>query len=181
MALSNWADLLDSADDSTDYSPLPEGDYNLVITESELVQSQTGKTGFKTVSEVLDGEYQGRKVFNTMYVSPESPKAMGMFFRQMGALGLDAEYFRAEPGDEQISDDLLGQTFVGTLKHTKSGDKTYANIQNIKPLDDEDVPSEPASRPKAAPKKSSVPAPGNKPARRSPSRKLPSSPANGPV
>lgn len=181
MALSNWADLLDSADDSTDFTPLPEGEYNLAITETEVVQSQTGKTGFKTVSEVLDGEYQGRKVFNTMYISPESPKAVGIFFRHMNALGLDGEYFRSEPADEQISDDLLGQTYVGTLKHTQSNGKTYANVQDIQPLADEDVPSEPVSKPKAAPKKSSVPSPGGKPPRRSSSRKLPSSPANGPV
>lgn len=179
MALSNWQELLESAEESTEYSPLPEGEYPLVITETEVVQSSTGKTGFKTVSEVLGEDHAGRKVFNSFYISPESPKALGIFFRHMAALGLDSEYFASNPSEEDIADELLGAQFLGVIAHTQNDGKTYANIQDVKPLDGEYEAESKAPASKPTPKaKSSTPKPGT---RRRTSPKLPTSPMNKPV
>ena len=179
MALSNWQELLESAEESTEYTPLPEGEYPLVISEAEVVQSSTGKTGFKTVSEVLDGDHAGRKVFNSFYISPESPKALGIFFRHMSALGLDSEYFASNPEEDDIADALLGAQYLGVISHTQNDGKTYANIQDVKVLEDEYEAESKAPAPKSAPKpKTSAPRPG---AKRRSAPKLPTSPMNKPV
>lgn len=182
MALSNWQELLESAEESTEYTPLPEGEYPLVITETEVVQSSTGKTGFKTVSEVLDGDHAGRKVFNSFYISPESPKALGIFFRHMSALGLDSEYFASNPDEDDIANELLGAQYIGVISHTQNDGKTYANIQDVKVLDEEYEGAEAsAPPPKSTPKpkaKASAPRAG---AKRRSAPKLPTSPMNKPV
>lgn len=182
MAISNWSDLVESAEEvsSTEFTPLPNGEYTFLVTKSEVRQSQTGKTGYNIEAEVVEGDHAGRKVFNTFYISPESPKALGVFFNQMAAFGLTKEdYFSAGPTDEQVVDDLLGTYFVGTTEQVENNGKTYANFKRFAPFEG-DVPEQTGPPSPAAPKKA---APKASPAapKKTTSRRLPSSPASSAV
>jgi hypothetical protein len=136
MPLSTWGQLVDDAEKSGNtggFKPLDPGEYDFRITASELKKSQSGKTGFNISAEVEGGPYANKKLFNTFWVSPDSPTAMGIFFRQFAALGLDGEYFRKEPTDEQIVADLVGRRFHGVVKHRDYNGQPQADLANVTP------------------------------------------------
>lgn len=118
MPLRNWQEMIDEAEKSgpLEFKALEPGDYDLVIEKVEHRLSQKGKDGYNATCVVESGPYAGRKVFNTWYVSPESPTAMSIFFRQMGVLGLNKEFWNANPTDDQICAAMAGKRFIGTLK-----------------------------------------------------------------
>lgn len=136
MPLSTWGQLVSDAEKSGNtggFKPLDPGEYDFKITASELKKSQAGKTGFNITAEVEGGPYANKKLFNTFWVSPDSPTAMGIFFRQFAALGLDGDYFRGEPTDEKIVADLVGRRFHGVVKHREYNGQPQADLANVTP------------------------------------------------
>lgn len=117
MPLKTWDQLVEDAGDSGKvFEPLTDGTYDFVITESSHRTSASGKDGYNITAKVESGPYKGRVVFNTFYISPDSPAALGIFFRQMATLGLDAAFFKTNPTDDQIVAGLLNKHFSGTVK-----------------------------------------------------------------
>src|SRR5512146_1057428 len=92
----NWDDLLKIAD-GAGFPPLPVGEYLVVVDKAEAKQSQTGKDMIKVVFRVVAGPSANRTIFNNFVLSPESPNAVGFFFRHMTAMGLDIEFFKSNP------------------------------------------------------------------------------------
>jgi len=132
MPLKSWKQLAeDSADTQVSFEPLPDGVYDFVITDAEHRRSQSGKDGYNVTAEVETGPYKKRRVFNTFWVSPDSPVAMGIFFRQFGVLGLDSAFFATEPSDEQIVAKLKGARFRGTTKVSEWQGKKRNEISNV--------------------------------------------------
>lgn len=116
MPLKTWDELLNDAGDAGKaFEPLPDGTYDFVITESKHVTSAKGKDGYNITAKVESGPYKNRNVFNTFYISPDSPAALGIFFRQMSSIGLDANFFKSSPTNEQIVSALVGKHFRGTV------------------------------------------------------------------
>lgn len=116
MPLKSWNDLLDDAGGAgNDFEVLPEGDYDLVITKSEALQTKNSKTMYKVQCSVEQGPHKGRTVWNNFVISPESPTALSIFFRQMNILGLDRAYWQSDPSDHQVAEKLKGARFRGQL------------------------------------------------------------------
>jgi len=140
------------------YEPLADGVYDMVIVNAEHKRSATGKDGYNVTAEVESGPNKGRKVFNTFWVSPDSPIAMGIFFRQFGALGLDKAFFDREPSDDDIVAALKGKRMRAQVVTGTFNDKKRNEIKNV----ERPVGPPPASiggLPSAAPVAVSKPAP----------------------
>jgi hypothetical protein len=120
MSSINWTDLIKEAGETATYEPLPDGDYELKVIDAKATTSQSGKTMFKITTEVQNGPYAKRRVWDNLVISPENSKALGMFFMKMGALGLGKEYFNSMPTNAQIEQALFGRAFRATL-----GTRTY--------------------------------------------------------
>lgn len=132
MPLKNWAQLKDDAKESgQSFEPLPDGDYDFKIIASEHRKSQSQKDGYNITAEVESGPYKGRRVWNTFWVSPDSAVAMGIFFRQFAALGLDGTFFDSEPSDEQIVGALVGKRFRGTVTTREWNGNKNNEIKNV--------------------------------------------------
>lgn len=118
MPIRNWGDLIqDAGAEGEGFDPIPAGDYNFVISQADATQTSTQKSMFKVRCKVEDpGPHQNRLVFYNFVVSPESPKALSIFFRQMNVLGLGKEFFQANPDDATIAQHLVGKRFRGTVK-----------------------------------------------------------------
>jgi len=117
----NWDDLVKDADLSGGggggaREPLPIGDYPLKVIEVTEKTTSTGKTMFSVKTEVQEGTYKGQWVWDNLTISPESPKAMGFFFRKMAALGLPKEFFAAKPATSQVTQAMQNRSFIGTVK-----------------------------------------------------------------
>jgi hypothetical protein len=111
MSSLNWGDLVKDAGDVGSYEPLPDGDYDLVVLEVEAKTSQSGKTMFSLKAQVTGGAHNKRLIWDNLVVTPDSPAALGMFFRKMGALGLGREFFASSPSNAQIEAAAKGRAF----------------------------------------------------------------------
>jgi hypothetical protein len=115
MSSLNWSDLVKEAGDVSSYEPLPDGDFDLKVTEATAKVSQSGKTMFSLKTEVQAGPHAKRLVWDNLVVSPENNAALGMFFKKMSALGLGKSYFDQNPSNAQIEQALVGRTFRGQI------------------------------------------------------------------
>lgn len=162
MTQLNWNELLEAADSSGggNYEPLPDGVYELKIIESDPAMSSTGKVMFKVKAEVQSGPHARRLVWDNIVISPENPKSMGIFFSQMGSLGLSREFFGQQPGNEQIASAMKNRVFRGQIgKRTWNG-QDRNEISRYMPMTSEAIASAPvtASAPAPAPAPAPIPA-----------------------
>lgn len=75
-------------------SPLPAGNYTLMVTESELKQTKKKDGNILVLKqEVQDGEHQGRAIFTQLNIENPNAKTVEIAFKELGALcraiGLD--------------------------------------------------------------------------------------------
>lgn len=109
MGAANWNDLMKAADDAG-FSLLPNGTYDVKVSAAEAKTTAKGKDMFAVTYEITSGPSMGRKQKNNFTISPESAVALGFFFREMKAMGLDAAYFSTAPSTAKVAADLLGKT-----------------------------------------------------------------------
>jgi hypothetical protein len=165
MSSVNWTDLIKEAGETTSYEPLPDGDYELKVTEAKATVTQTGKTMFKITTEVQSGPHAKRRVWDNLVITTDNPKALGMFFMKMSALGLGKEYFTTNPTNAQIEQALFGRSFRGTLAtRTYNGNrsneiKNYFAIATAVPGSAPVAAAAPAPAPAPAPAAAPAPAP----------------------
>ena len=133
MPSIDWNSVIDSADGDVSYDVLPAADYVFVISDSELRTTSTGKTMYTVSARVSEGPHRGRTLKHNFVLSPDSPQAMGIFFREMSALGLTVDYFRASPDDEKVVRDLLDRKFRGKVRHRQFNGTDRAEISRITP------------------------------------------------
>lgn len=121
MTQLNWAELVKDAaasgnSNTGSFEPLPAGVYDLKVLGVEVRQTSTGKTMFSVTTEVQTGSYAKRRLWDNIVISPDSPGAMGFFFRKMKALGLDESYFARNPSEQAIADAMANRSFKGKIK-----------------------------------------------------------------
>jgi Protein of unknown function (DUF669) len=157
----SWSDMLAEADaGGSNYDPLPVGDYTVVIDEASHTTSQSGKLMFKTKMKVEGGPHNGRLVWNQFVISPESPKALGIFFSQMKALGLGKDFFEAQPSEDVVVNSLVGKRANVTVGQREWQGQMRNEIKSIKPSGDASSTAAPAtpSTPATPPSPSAAPA-----------------------
>lgn len=132
MSQFDWNTLMANA--SADFEPLPPNDYDVQVTSAERTQTQNGKLMFKVKFNVLAGPYANRKIFNNFVVSPENPNAMAFFFRHMAALGLNSDYFKANPTPEQVASDLMNRQCRLKIKQRPYQGSMRNDVEAVMPL-----------------------------------------------
>lgn len=132
MGTVNYSQLMESAEEPESFTPLPQGTYDMIVDSVEVKQTKTGKTMFVLVLKVASGEHQNRKVWNNMVVSPESPKAMGFFFRDMAALGADQAFFSGNPDDSDVAAKIMGASVTAKVGFQKD-DPTRNDVKGLIP------------------------------------------------
>jgi hypothetical protein len=171
MPTQNWQDLIAAAEkEDKKFQPVPAQDYNVVVVKSEPRTSSTGKQGYNIQTKIVDeGPSKGRVVFDTMWISPESPIALRIFFNQMKVLGLDTQYFASNPSPDQIAGALVGKVFRAEVIIKKNNkDEDVNEIKNYKTANNGSAttaapaapsPSAPAPTPAAPAPAAPAPAP----------------------
>lgn len=86
--LSDNIEDRDVAPISMDYEPLPAGKYKAQITNSEVKPTSTGGLMLKLTWDILDKEYQGRKVFGQLNIVNASEKAQQIGRGQLSSLSI---------------------------------------------------------------------------------------------
>ena len=116
----NWSQLMQDAGNPAEL--IPDSDYAAVIDSCLHKQSKNGKDMYVAKWKLVSGPYAGKTLYHNLVISPESPNAMQMFFKQMNTLGLDAAFFGMNPTHEQVATNLIGRQAVISVGH-----KTWNN------------------------------------------------------
>lgn len=167
MATKSWAELMGSAEEPEDFTPLPAGPYTVRVESCEVRPTKTQKTMFAVTYVVTEGPYAGRKIWQNLVVSPESPKAMGFFFADMAKLGASKEFFATEPAPEAVAAQIAGTTVQVTIGPQRN-DPTRQEVKRIASLDGAAPAAAPqfaAAQPVAPAPAAPAPAPRQAPAR----------------
>lgn len=131
MTEFNWTQLMAEAD--VGIVPVPAGEYELQVATAKVGSSNGGKTTIVCRVNVISGPHIGRTAFKVWTLSPESPQAMGFFFRNMKALGLDAPFFAQNPSAEQVAENLVGKLFHAKINIEPYGGEDRNVLDTISP------------------------------------------------
>lgn len=69
---------------SSEFEALPEGQYLAKLVSAELTKSSTDKPMIKVTWEVTDGEYEGRKIFDNIVITPGAEFKMKQYAELVG-------------------------------------------------------------------------------------------------
>lgn len=87
-------DLFDATTAADDLGPLPKGTYVALAVKGERTTAKTGTAGYTVEFKVIEGEYAGRRVWMTKYLTPA---AMPITKRDLAKLGIDSKDKLAAP------------------------------------------------------------------------------------
>jgi len=110
----NFNDLLKAADDAG-FSVVPANDYDAEVATAEAKTTSSGKNQIAVRFKITSGPQAGKSVFNNFVISPDNANALGFFFRHMAAMGLEREYFAANPPLAQAAAALVGRKVTITV------------------------------------------------------------------
>lgn len=119
------------------FDALVAGDYDLQCTEATSKPASTGKEMVKARYKVLVGPSAGRTVFNNYVISPESPTALAIFFRDMKSHGLDEAFFAQQPDMARVAAAMVGRSVRMTLgvREWPEGSRQFRNeVKKVMPL-----------------------------------------------
>lgn len=80
-----------------DYEPLPDGWYNVRVTDAEEVTARTGTPGIKVTMQVIDGPHANRKIFDRIWVSEAGAGFLRQKLESMG-MAIPASDFALDTG-----------------------------------------------------------------------------------
>lgn len=84
-ALDELARRFDEAEAAPEFEPVPAGTYEVDLVHGELRRSQNGTVGYTCHFEIAEGEYRGRKIWHTAWLSDA---AMNYSKRDLAKLGI---------------------------------------------------------------------------------------------
>ena len=113
--------------------PLAPSDYDFIIIGSQVKTTQSGKDMIVIQAKVESGPRAGAVVYNNFVISPESDMSMKIFFRQMTAIGLTAQFWSTKPTTEQVSEALKGRRFYGSTENEEYQGQERSKLKMIRP------------------------------------------------
>jgi hypothetical protein len=79
------------------FRPIPPGPYTVECEKAEATTSSTQKPQIRVTLRVLGGDHNGRKLFDQFTLTAGNPTALGFWFDNMAAFGLDRSFFASNP------------------------------------------------------------------------------------
>jgi len=115
----------DLEDVSTDFEPMPVGQYQARIENPDdctLVEASTGKDMLKIIWTIVDGEFEGRKVFDNVVLTVKFKVKQ---YCEAAGIGSGAEF---------DSDDFVGMEALLQIIQEEYNNRTQNKIKNIQPM-----------------------------------------------
>lgn len=129
MANVPFTELIENAEEiSTEVVPV--GKYPSRVLETEWVKTKTDKDMLKVVFEIAVGPNKGRKLYANLVISPESPKGLGFFFKDMETLGVTKAQLAAN-GADWAAEEIIGNLVELVVKHGEYQNRPKAEVQWI--------------------------------------------------
>ena len=114
-------------DTGGDFEPLPVGDYNMMVIESDICPNKKGTGSYvKIVLHCLDEEYAGRRVYEYINIDHPNEKVVAIAERQMAELCNAVGVLELEDTQE-----LHEIPFVARLK-VEAGNEQFGPSNKVK-------------------------------------------------
>jgi hypothetical protein len=108
-----------------------KGTYDAVVTEATWGRTQDGAKGqWSQKFTFTTGPYAGKTQKNTITVSPDSDKALGIMFREMDAMQVPWQQCSSE---EQMAQYMIGKPVQLQIIHDTYNDITRSKVGAIRP------------------------------------------------
>jgi hypothetical protein len=65
-----------------DYEPVPDGEYEVEVEKMELTQSKKGDPMLTIWFKILEGDYEGQRIFYNKVMQPQNDRAFGFQVHQ---------------------------------------------------------------------------------------------------
>ncbi len=151
--LGNRFDATEHDTEQREYENLPDGDYELEVTESDVKPTSTGSgTLLKLMYEVrLPEEYKGRKIFANINLENSNSQAQEIGQRELASLCRAVGISSIEDSEELHLLPFMAKVGLSKARTGKDG-KTYDPQNEVKKFyfPDADTLPEPKATPKAA-------------------------------
>lgn len=135
-----------NVDERDTFAPIPKGDYRVVVESSEVKDSAKGFPMLNLTCVIIDGEHEGRKLFDMIILRHESEKAEEIGLRKLKQLKLAVGKPDAREEHELWDVPVIARV---TVEEDKTGQYGPRNrIQAFSPVD-KAANSRPASKPAA--------------------------------
>lgn len=141
------------ADERGDLEPIPADEYLMQIVESELREKDNGDTGLNLTIEVVDGDLQGRKVWDYLNILHSNPTAQSIAQRRLADYCLATGKPTIEDSDELHFVPFVAKVAVEKRKDTGDLSNRIKAVRaaNAAPPTGKPAPQRQASTPSAAP------------------------------
>jgi len=151
--------VADASQAQAEYTPIPEGDYTLVIEKAETKPTKAGTGERLNLQFKVDGgDFDGRKVFHGLNIRNPSDVAVAIAKKELHALLTLCKVAKITTADE-----LVGLSFVAKVKVKR--DERSGGLQNEVVLalrkQDATITATQAAPNKPAPTPVNKPAPNN--------------------
>jgi hypothetical protein len=113
---------------------VPDGEYNVIVTEALATKSSNGKPMIKAKLRITDGPHAKKPLYTNFTISPESAMALRMYFLQMAAFGLDSQFFGQNPSLEAVASNLMNRSVTVTVTTTVYQGQDRNQVNGVKPL-----------------------------------------------
>jgi hypothetical protein len=135
MAEIDWAKLAEGPAGQA-AKILETGAYNFVVTKAVAARTNAGdKDTIKATLVVEGGPRNGTQAWHQFTITPDSEGSMAMFFRQMGAFGLDQAFFatlqRGSAGVGQIAAALVQRRVRANVIHETYNDEPRVRLERF--------------------------------------------------
>ena len=134
MADFNYQSLVQEAKASgatTEYEPLPAGDYNVVVEKAEATNSKKGDPQLVLTLKVTDELHKNRKLWHRMTFIPGNGVGLAINFRQLDALG--ATPLLEQGGSlAQVAGFLTGKVALVAVKQREWNGKMQNDVSDVK-------------------------------------------------
>ena len=113
------------------YRPLPPGDYEVTIVNSEIRATRKGEQQVVFVYEVSSGEHTGEQVFDRLSLWSAVPKAQGMAQRRLKSIAIAC----AHPNPNYVADtsEFHGRRMIVRLAIREYEGNAYQDVKGYMP------------------------------------------------
>lgn len=131
-----------------DFSPIPVGKYEAMVTESSLNKTKDGKGEFLLlVFEIIDGDYKGRKIWNRLNIVNANDQAVQIAQKHLSSICRAAGKMQVDDSDQLHN---LPMVIKVAIEPAKDGYQASNKINAYEEIDTKTGASETPKEPEAA-------------------------------
>lgn len=159
MDLIDWDGLQKVADEAGIGVDLPDDDYEVKVVDTNVGKTQGGKPQIGVFLEVQGGPFAGKRFWDNLNLTTDSPKAVAMFILNAKRYGVPEHMFGGNTPLEDMAAEMIGTVGVAKLSHRDWNGKTYLQVKSFKRHNGSaiNVPAQPGGPPVVS---GTIPAPG---------------------